>query len=185
MANVSIKINSNATKQMEALINKVDTFPNRIASAQQSGLYRSIVNISSKLMQRYPAAKYLEYDISTSGRLGYKMTIIPDKNGLTSAGGDAHAAASVLLHGRKSYKVRPKRAGGMMILRDDSVPPYPRKLKEANIPAMKGKKKEIAADAKVIIINNLKYALGRFGFGPRGGATGLVDLSSVRSRAGE
>ena len=38
---LNMQVNSNATKQMESIISKLDTFPNRIASAQQSALTRS------------------------------------------------------------------------------------------------------------------------------------------------
>jgi hypothetical protein len=48
---------------------------------------------------------------------------------------------------------------------------------------MAGHEDELKRDAKSQIIKNLEYALSRFGFGPRGGATGIIDLPTVRSRA--
>ena len=51
---LKMQINSNVTKQMEAIINKVDTFPNRVASAQQSALYRTANNIGQTLYKKYP-----------------------------------------------------------------------------------------------------------------------------------
>lgn len=178
---LKMQINSNATKQMEAIINKIDTFPNRIASAQQSALYRSANNLGQTLYRKYPTSQYLEYTIAASGKLGYKLTISPMKNAKTSAGGNAYIAASVFLKGRKSYTVK-SRGNYRMKLREGSVPPYPSALLEANIPKMVGHEDELKEDARKQIIKNLEYALSRFGFGERGGATGLIDLPRVRSR---
>jgi hypothetical protein len=178
-----MKINSNATKQMEALMNKIDTFPNRIASIQQSALARSYDSVYDKLYDLSPAAKYLTVFIEESGRLGYKMTITPDKGVRTSSGGDAYIAASVFVSGRKSYKVKAK-GNYRMVLRPESVPPYPKALWKASIPARKGFKEEIKREAKESVIKNLEYAIKRFGFGPKGGSAGLEDLPRIRSRAG-
>lgn len=179
---LKMTISSNATKQMESIMDKIDTFPNRIASAQQSALYRTANNLGQNLYRKYPTSQYLEYTIATSGKLGYKLTIAPVKNTRTSAGGDAYIAASVFLKGRKSYTVKSK-GNYRMKLRKESVPPYPSALWEANIPRMPGHEDELKREAKEQIVKNLQYALGRFGFGPRGGATGIIDLPRVRSRA--
>lgn len=179
---LSMKINSNATKQMKSIIDKLDTFPNRIASAQQSALIRTSNNLSQNLYRKYPASQYLDYTISTSGKLGYKLTISPARTMKTSGGGDAYIAASVFLKGRKAYRVK-SRGNYKMILRGESSPPYPKALWYADIPAMKGHELELKAEAKESIIKNLEYALSRFGFGPRGGSVGLADLPRMRSRA--
>jgi hypothetical protein len=181
---LKMNINSNATRQMEALMNKIDTFPNRIASAQQSALYRTSNNLGQKLYNRFPASRYLDFVISTRGSLGYSLTITPMKNEKTSNGADAYIAASILLKGRKAYTVRGKR-GNLMVLRDASVPPYPRVLRIASIPYSKGHSDEIKTEARNIIIQNLEFAVKRFGFGPLGGTSGLTDLPYVRSRVGQ
>lgn len=178
---LKMTISSNATKQMEAIVNKIDTFPNRVASAQQSALFRTANNIGQTLYRKYPASQYLNYTIATSGKLGYKLTIAPARNTRTSAGGDAYIAASVFLKGRKAYSVKAK-GNYFMKLRKESVPPYPSALWEAKIPKMMGHEDELKSAAKDQIIKNLEYALSRFGFGPRGGATGVIDLPKVRSR---
>jgi hypothetical protein len=178
-----MNINSNATRQMDALINKIDSFPNRIASIQQSGLYRSADNISQKLYAIYPASRYLAYEITPSGDLGYKLTIKPEKGMKTRNGADAFIVASVFLKGRKAYRVK-SRGAYRMVLRPESVPPYPSALWSAKIPSMRGHADEITQDARRIVLENLQYAIKRFGFGPRGGSTGLSDLPSIRSRAG-
>lgn len=178
---LKMMISSNATKQMESIIDKIDTFPNRIASAQQSALYRTANNLGQNLYRKYPASQYLEYTIATSGKLGYKLTITPIKNARTSSGSDAYIAASVFLKGRKSYTVKAK-GDYRMKLRKESVPPYPSALWEASIPKMSGHEDELKSAAKEQILKNLEYALSRFGFGPRGGATGIIDLPRVRSR---
>lgn len=178
---LKMTISSNATKQMEAIANKIDTFPNRVASAQQSALFRTANNIGQTLYRKYPASQYLNYTIATSGKLGYKLTIAPARNTRTSAGGDAYIAASVFLKGRKAYSVKAK-GNYLMKLRKESAPPYPSALWEAKIPKMMGHEDELKSAAKDQIIKNLEYALSRFGFGPRGGATGVIDLPKVRSR---
>lgn len=179
---LKMQISSNATKQMESIINKIDTFPNRIASAQQSALYRTANNIGTNLARKYPASKYLEYTIATSGRLGYTMTISPSRGFRTANGADAYVAASVFLKGRKAYSVKAK-GNYRMKLRRESVPPYPSGLWEAKIPKMAGHDDELKRTAREQILKNLEYALSRFGFGPRGGTTGVIDLPRVRSRA--
>lgn len=166
---------------MEAIVNKIDTFPNRIASIQQSALYRTSNNLHTKLGRKFPASYYLKYEISISGKLGYRLSISPERGARTSTGGDSFIAASVFLTGRRKYIVNARR-GSRMRLRDGSVPPYPRYLESAVIPKMKGRSEEIKREAKEEIIKNLEYAIRRFGFGPRGGSTGLEDLPRIRSR---
>lgn len=180
---LKMQISSNATNQMQSIIAKIDSFPNRISSIQQSALHRSRDNLVLKLINTYPAALYLDYLIEKSGDLGYKMTITPDKTMKTSHGDNAYIAAVVFLKGRKAYDVRPK-GKYKMVLRPESVPPYPKALEYARIPRMQGKSEEIKMEARNIIISNLEYAIKRFGFGPRGGSSGLADLPYVRSRAG-
>lgn len=179
---LKMQINSNATKQMEAVINRIDTFPNRIASAQQSALFRTANNLSQSLYRKYPASKYLDYTIQPSGSLGYKLTISPVNGVKTSTGADAYIAASVFLKGRKAYSVKAK-GDHAMRLRPESVPPYPSALWKANIPSMPGYESELKSEAREQVIKNVQYALSRFGFGTRGGATGIIDLPNIRSRA--
>ena len=176
-----MQINSNATKQMQNIIAKIDTFPNRIASIQQSALHRSGNTLHGKLTRKFPAAYYLNYEISISGNLGYRMTITPDKQAKRSDGSNAYVAAAVFLRGRKSYMVRAKKSR-KMALREGSVPPYPAYLEQARIPRMAGRSEEIKREAREEIIKNLEYAIKRFGFGPRGGSSGLEDLRTVRVR---
>lgn len=180
---LKMQINSNATDQMKALMNKVDTFPNRIASAQQSALFRTADNLSKNLYNRFPASRYLDYEIATKGRLGFSLTITPAKNERTSNGSDAYIAAAVLLKGRKAYKVRGKR-GNVMVLRPESVPPYPQYLMSAKIPRMQGRGEEIKSEARELIIKNIQYAIKRFGFDQTGGSSGLEDLPFIRTRGG-
>ena len=70
-----------------------------------------------------------------------------------------------------------------MALRSESTPPYPKFLWTADIPSMVGHEQELKNEIKENVIKNLEYALSRFGFGPRGGATGLTDMPRMRSRA--
>jgi hypothetical protein len=47
---------------------------------------------------------------------------------------------------------------------------------------MAGHEDEIKMAIREQVLKNLQYALDRFGFGPRGGTAGLIDLPRVRSR---
>jgi hypothetical protein len=134
------------------------------------------------LYRKYPASKYLDYTIQPSGSLGYKLTISPVNGVKTSTGADAYIAASVFLKGRKAYSVKAK-GDHAMRLRPESIPPYPSALWKANIPSMPGYESELKSEAREQVIKNVQYALSRFGFGPRGGATGIIDLPNIRSRA--
>ena len=178
---LKIQINSNATKQMEALINKIDTFPNRIASIQQSALRRSQSQLIQKLSRTHKGAKYIKFNIVASGDLGYRMTMTtPDEKGTS-----AYYAALMVLKGRKGGKIIVARNSSVMRLRDESVRKgYPPFLDKAVLGSIKSAEQEIKLQSKEIVIENIRYAIKRFGFGVRGGApSGLEDLPSIRSRA--
>lgn len=181
MKMLKMQINSNATKQMEALINKVDSFPNRIASIQQSALLRSQRTLIERLSRTHKGAKYIKFNITSSGDLGYKMTMTTPDEKNTSA----YYAALVVLKGRRGGKVIKAKRGGLMALREESVSKgYPPYLKQANLGSIKSAEQEIKIKSKEIIIDNIRYAIQRFGFGPVGGAPrGLEDLPYIRSRA--
>lgn len=163
---------------MQNILAKVDTFPNRIASIQQSALFRTGNNLNSKLSRKFPPAYYLNYEISISGKLGYRLTITPERGARTSTGSDSFIAATVFLRGRKSYMVYPRK-GSALRLREGN----PEFIKYARIPKMKGHSEDIKREAREEIIKNLEYAIKRYGFGPRGGSAGLEDLPRIRGRA--
>ena len=177
---LKMQVNSNATKQMESVISKLDTFPNRIASAQQSALARSANQLVKQMEQRYRAAKHLQFRIDSSGVLGAKLTISPPDQANTNA----YWAATILLKGRKGGQIVRAKRGGYMKLRQESVmkgyPPYLQKFKMGKV---ESQEQYIKYESRVLIIKNIKYAIERFGFGPKGGAQGLEDLSTIRSRA--
>lgn len=180
---IKMQINSTATKQMTAIINKIDSFPNRIASAQQSSLSRSQRTLAKKISAQYPAGKYFRFEIQPSGNLGYKMTMTPS----VSQSSRDFIKAAVFLKGRTDYYVTPNgEAGSLMKLRAKSARPagpYPPYLHVAYIPKMKGHEEAVKKDIKEVILYDLKVVLARFGFGPKGGSTDLPDLKAVRSRA--
>lgn len=186
MANVKIKINSNATKQMQALINKIDTFPNRIASVQQSALYRSIEDIYTRLGRISDAAFHLKMDITESGPLGYKISLSPPKMRKVGKNGRSpYYAAVIFIKGRPGGQTLRSKSGKKMKLRPSSVRAgYPKYLQEAKLSAMPSNEARIKQEMRESVLRNLEYAIKRFGFGPRGGATGLEDLPRVRSRSG-
>lgn len=186
MSNIKIKINSNATKQMQAIINKIDTFPNRIASAQQSALIRSIPAIYTSLGRMSSAAYHIDFDIQQSGALGYKMTLKPPNKGRKSKdGNEAYYAVLMFIKGRPGGQILRSRSGKMMKLRDESVRKgYPEYLRQVKLGSMPNNEEKIKREMRETVLKNLEYVLKRFGFGPRGGTAGLEDLPRIRSRAG-
>ena len=180
MSNIKMKVNSNATKQMEAIIAKVDTFPNRIASIQQSSLARSRAEIARKLQRMSTGAKYLEYDIQKSGLLGYKLVIgPPQKNNRKE-----YYAAYNFIKGRSGGQIVRAKNAKMMKLREESVRKgYPQYLSEIKLASLPSHKAQIMLEMREVVLKNLRYSADRFGFGPRGGADGLEDLPMPRSRA--
>lgn len=177
---LKIQVNSNATTQMQNVINKVGTYPNRIASAQISGIRRSEGQIIKELSSISKAAKYLKFEIRENGKLGARITLSPPgKENI-----DSYYAAVTFITGRKGGKIIRSKSGKLMKLREESVRQgYPEYLRVAKLGALPSYKKEIKEISRYAVIESIQYALSRFGFGPRGGATGLEDLSSVRSRA--
>lgn len=188
MSNIKLQVNSNATKQMQSLINKIDTFPNRIASIQQTALSRSVGDIYTSLYRISRAADHIDMQITESGRLGYKLTIGPQdqkRGGKNSS--DAYYAALIFIKGRSGGQKVRRNNGKMMRLRDESVRQgYPKFLKEIKLSSMPNNESKIKQESREIILKNLEYAIKRFGFGPRGGAPAdLQDLPKPRSRAGK
>ena len=186
MANVKIQINSNATKQMQNVINKLDSFPNRIASAQQSALVRSIPDVYTSLSRLSSAAYHIEYDIKESGPLGYKLTLSPPNKGKkTQDGSQAYYAVLMFIKGRPGGQILRSRSGKMMKLRDESVRKgYPEYLRQAKLGSMPNNEDRIKRELRETVLKNIEYVLKRFGFGPQGGAAGLEDLPRIRSRSG-
>lgn len=186
MANVKIQINSNATKQMKALVDKLDTFPNRIASAQQSALHRSVEDIYTRLGRISMAAFHLKLDIQPSGALGYKLSVSPPpRRKIGKSGRSPYYAAVIFIKGRPGGQTLRSKSGKKMKLRQASVRDgYPKYLQEAKLSSMPSNEARIKQEMRESVLKNLEYAIKRFGFGPRGGATGLEDLPRIRSRAG-
>lgn len=186
MSNVKIKINSNATKQMQAVISKIDTFPNRIASAQQSALIRSIPSIYTNLSRMSSAAYHIDFDIQESGPLGYTLTLkAPNKGRKSRDGSEAYYAVLMFIKGRPGGQILRSNSGKMMKLRDESVRKgYPEYLRQVKLGSMPNNEDRIKRELRETVLRNIEYVLKRFGFGPRGGSSGLEDLPTIRSRAG-
>lgn len=186
MANLKIQINSNATRQMQAVVNKIDTFPNRIASAQQSAMFRSINTIYTRLGRMSAAVYHIDFDIQESGPLGYKLTLKPPMKGKRSkAASNPYYAALVFIKGRPGGQLLRSKSGKMMKLRDESVAKgYPEYLREARLGAMPNNEQKIKMEMREAVLESLKYTLKRFGFGAQGGTAGLEDLPRIRTRAG-
>lgn len=141
---LKIQINSNATSMLQNIINKVDTFPNMIASAQNRAINRTVDQAYGKMYRYGMGASYITMDVDTRGKLGAKIIVKPEgqKNS------KEYIAGSVFLEGRKGGKIiRPKAGKKAMKLRDKSVQEgYPQYLAKVKLKGMKGFKSEIKRD---------------------------------------
>lgn len=178
---LSMRVNSNATTMLQNVINKVDSFPNMVASAQNRAVSRTI-NAGYDKMYRYGmGAKYINMDVQYSGQLGAKIVVKPE--GLPNS--KEYIAGSVFLKGRKGGKIiKPKPGKKALKLRDSSVQQgYPEYLSQVKLKGMKGFKSEIRRDLADLFIKEVQQAVREVGFGPRGGApSGNQDFTRMRTR---
>lgn len=177
---LKMTINSNATVQLQNIVNKLDTFPNRIASAQQSALTRSQKQLIDQMSKLGKGAKYLKYNIKQKGPLGMSLEVgFPSRSNASE-----YYAALIFLKGRRGGKIIRAKSGRIMKLREESVRKgYPEYLRVVKLGPVRGKQDQFKQASRDIVLKNLKFAVQRFGFGPRGGSAGLADLPNVRSRA--
>lgn len=177
---LKMQINSNATKQMENVIAKIDRFPNRIAAVQDGAMLRSINQIVERLVKTNRAAKHLVFRIERSGNLGVKLHIEPP----STSNLNAYYAAVIFIKGRKGGRLIRGKNGGIMKLRKESVSKgYPPFLKVAKLGPVQSKERKIKDTSRDIIIENLRYMLKQYGFGPRGGTAGVeADIPKPRIR---
>lgn len=177
---LKIQINSNATSMLQNIINKVDTFPNMIASAQNRAINRTVDQAYGKMYRYGMGASYITMDVDTRGKLGAKIIVKPEgqKNS------KEYIAGSVFLEGRKGGKIiRPKAGKKAMKLRDKSVQEgYPQYLAKVKLKGMKGFKSEIKRDLADLFLREVQLAVRQVGFGPKGGAPAGKDFTAIRQR---
>jgi hypothetical protein len=178
MSNLKIKINSNATTQMERVIAKLETIPNRIASAQESALRMTANELNENMKKASPASKYFTYSIHQSGALGMKLEIsIPEKGA-----GHPYWAAIIFLKGRRGGKIVTAKGGGMMKVREESRSKgYPDVLRSMRLSTLPAHEQVFKNQIREMALKNIQIALKRRGVGPMGGFSGTGDLPSVRS----
>lgn len=178
---LKMQVNSNATSMLQNVINKVDSFPNMIASAQNRAIDRTIYQGYDKIFRYGMAGKYLDFDVQSRGALGSRIILKPQ--GLPNS--KEYIAASVFLNGRKGGKIiKPKPGKKALKLRDKSVQEgYPEFLSQVKLKGMKGFKSEIRRDLKDIFMKNIEDAVKEVGFGPRGGAPRSgQDFNRIKTR---
>lgn len=177
---LKVQVNSNATAMLQNIINKVDSFPNMIASAQNRAINRTIDQAYGKMFVYGMGAKYLTMDVESRGVLGAKITVKPegDKNS------KEYIAGSVFLEGRKGGKIiRPKAGKQFLKLRDESVQNgYPEFLRQVKLKGMKGYKSEIKRDLSDLFLFEVQQAARQVGFGPKGGSPSGEDFRGIRQR---
>lgn len=176
---IKVGVDQKSSSQLSNIIKKIDTFPNRIQSAQMSAMARSANDIDKKIKQRHKAAKYLTYSIQPQGKLGVQLRISAPSTGQS----EGYWAAVIFLNGRKNYAVHPKRYSSMKLRKESVQKGYPQFLKYAVIPSKQGNKSSLKQQSRDIIIKNLQYAVKRFGFGARGGVGAMKDLKAPRTRS--
>lgn len=176
---VTIQVNSNATNQLQNVINKINTYPNKIQSAQVMALNKTHKELIQKLSRISPNARHLHFSIVNVGTLGARVKVgVPPK----SRGKKSYYAALMFIKGRKSGKIiKPRKRKAMKLYADESrnkqnSSRYPEFLKSARQGAMPNNESVIKQTARELIIHNLKIALKRQGFGARGGAPSAPDM---------
>lgn len=183
MPEISMKVDASSLEALKRIRNHIDTFPNRIASAQYRALLKSVYDLPTKLARFGNAAYYLSYDIDTYGPVGMRLKIGQSK--VDRKGKDGYStkmATKVLLSGRRGGKRYTRGEGQSYKLRPGSVQEgYPKYLKSFKLGKIPSKKNEIKKEAREIILSNLMREFRRQGFGPRGGATDIrADMREIR-----
>lgn len=178
-----MKIDAGSFEALKRIRNQIDTYPNRIATAQHRALLKTITDLRARLLKYGNAAYYLSIDIETFGPVGMKLRIGPSKTDRKGKDGySTKTATKVLLTGRRGGKKYTRQNGKSYELRKGSVQEgYPKFLKSFKLGKIPSKKNEIRKEARDMIINNLMREFMKQGFGPRGGAQGVKsDIKSVR-----
>jgi ribosomal protein L34 len=183
MPEISMRIDSGSFEALKRIRNHIDTFPNRIASAQYRAMLQSVSDLPTKLSRHGKAAWYLSYDIDTYGPVGMRLRIGPSKTDRKGKDGySTRMATKVLLSGRRGGKKYSRAQGESYKLRKGSVQEgYPKFLKSFKLGKIPSKKNEIKKEARDIVLSNLMKEFRRQGFGARGGAQGIkADIREIR-----
>lgn len=183
MPEISMKIDAGSFEALKRIRNHIDTFPNRIASAQYRAMIKSVYDLPTKLSRFGNAAYYLSYDIDTYGPVGMRLRIGPSKTDRKGKDGySTRTATKVLLSGRRGGKRYTRGEGQSYKLRQGSAQEgYPKFLRSFKLGKIPSKKNEIKKEARDIVLSNLMREFRRQGFGERGGATGIKsDIRGVR-----
>ena len=175
MPEVRMRVDAGSFEALKRIRNHIDTYPNRIASAQQSAMLETIRELGAKLMRHGNAAYYLDYDVYQYGPVGLRLRIGPSKTDRKGKDGySTKMATKILLTGRRGGKVY-RKAQGKFKLRPGSVQDgYPKYLSEFKLGRIQSKRDVITKDAKQLMIDNLMKAYRRQGFGVRGGAQNIT-----------
>lgn len=183
MPEINIKIDAGVSEALKRIRNHIDTFPNRIASAQYRAIIKSVYDLPTKLSKFGNAAYYLSYDIDTYGPVGMKLRIGPSKTDRKGKNGySTRIATKVLLSGRRGGKRYSKNEGEAYELRPGSVQDgYPQFLRSFKLGKIPSRKNEIKKEARDILLNNLMKEFRKQGFGARGGAQGIKsDIREIK-----
>jgi len=181
MPEIRMQINAGSFDALKRISNHIDTFPNRIASAQQSAMLETIRELGAKLMKHGMAARYLDYDVYQYGPVGLRLRIGPAKTDRKGKDGySTKMATKVLLSGRRGGKVYRKEDSAFKLRKGSVQQGYPKYLSEFKLGRIPSKRDAIRKEAKELMINNLMKAYRRQGFGVRGGAQGIT--ADIRPR---
>lgn len=169
---LNIRVNSKALLQLDVAATYYAILPNRVQQAQAEGMMLAKKNMKSEISHIAKAAKYLEYELVPYGPVGMILKIKPSsKVGTKKNGSNPQIGSAILLTGKKGGGfIRPKKRGRLMKTRKISVmegyEPYYAKVRKVAIPS---KKRQIREVARRVILNSLRQAFTKQGFGTRGG----------------
>lgn len=168
---LNMRINSKATLQLDIAATYYAILPNRIQKAQADAMLAAKGGIKSEIKSVGKAAKYLEYELIPYGPVGIGLKIKPSsKIGAKKNGSNPQIGSAILLTGKKGGGyIRPKKRGRLMKTRRASVMegynPYYAMVRKVSIPS---KRRQIREISKRVILNALREAFTRQGFGTRG-----------------
>lgn len=168
---LSIRVDKNASLQLDIAALYTETLPNRLQAAQSAGLQKAKTELKNKLPQLGRPAKYIIVNVEGFGPVGATLKLSPQKSYRSGKHGyDRGAAASVFITGRRGGKVVRSTSGGVMKIRAQSVAQgYPPYLKKIKLSKLKSHKAEIKKLAKDVAIKNIELGLRSQGFGSKGG----------------
>ena len=170
---LNIRINKNASLQMDVAAAYYTVLPARVEHAQAQGLASAEKKIPAALKDVGRAAKYLQVKVEKFGPVGTTIRIKPFPRNQTGRNGrNIQIGSAILLTGKKGGGTIEAQNAGLMKTRPESVAQgYRRFYFEVRKVAIASKREQIKKIAKAVVLAELKKSFTKQGFGVRGGVT--------------